>query len=412
MDVDFVSHGGNLGESFGREGAILTYNFRMESRLLPRYDGGSLVNLMASLAQACGATPRHATLDALPPSSLQSARNVVFLVIDGLGDNYLMRRGAGGALAGKRRAAITSVFPSTTASAITTTYTGCTPLEHGLTGWFTLFGEAGCVGAPLPFLSRGDHRPLRERGVTPHQLFTAAPLFDSLRARSFIVTSRDIVDSHYNQRHCGATERHAYEDAAGMVDAIEAVVKSGPERKFVYAYWPHYDRIAHHFGCDGAEALAELERIDAAFAALLARLAGTESAVVATADHGFVDVAPEESLELPAALASRLRFPLCGERRVVYCHVHDAPDFMARTRDWLGERGEVHASRDFAAEGWFGPGVAHPRFDERIGDVTLLMRGHHAVKDWAPGERRFLHIGDHGGASADEMMIPLIVENA
>jgi hypothetical protein len=412
MDVDFVSHGGNLGETFGREGVILTYNFRMESRLLPRYDGGSLVNLMASLAQACGATPRHANLDALPPSSLQAARNVVFLVIDGLGDNYLMRRGAGGALAGKRRAAITSVFPSTTASAITTTYTGCTPLEHGLTGWFTLFGEAGCVGAPLPFLSRGDHRPLRERGVTPHQLFTAAPLFDSLRARSFIVTSRDIVDSAYNQRHCGATQRLAYDTAGEMAEAVEAVVKSGPERKFVYAYWPHYDRISHPHGSESAEALAELQRIDEAFADLLRRLAGTESAIVATADHGFVDVTPEESLELPAALASRLRFPLCGERRVAYCHVHDTDDFAARARDWLGERAEVRRSADFAAEGWFGPGAPHARLAERIGDVTLLMRGRFTVKDWTPGEKHWLHVGNHGGATPDEMMIPLIVGEA
>jgi hypothetical protein len=33
------------------------------------------------------------------------------------------------------------------------------------------------------------------------------------------------------------------------------------------------------------------------------------------------------------------------------------------------------------------------------------------VKDWTPGEARHLHIGNHGGPSADEMMIPLIVES-
>jgi hypothetical protein len=32
------------------------------------------------------------------------------------------------------------------------------------------------------------------------------------------------------------------------------------------------------------------------------------------------------------------------------------------------------------------------------------------VKDWAPGESRHLHIGNHGGTSEDEMMIPLILE--
>ena len=122
--------------------------------------GGGLVNLVASLVEGRGGARRHAPLALLPPGELAPARNVVLLIVDGLGDNYLMRRGAGGELAQRRRGAITSVFPSTTASAITTSYTGCTPLEHGLTGWYTYFGEAGYVAAPLPFRTRGDMLPL------------------------------------------------------------------------------------------------------------------------------------------------------------------------------------------------------------------------------------------------------------
>jgi len=52
----------------------------------------------------------------------------------------------------------------------------------------------------------------------------------------------------------------------------------------------------------------------------------------------------------------------------------------------------------------------HPRFAERIGDVALVMRARHTVKDWTTGESRHLHIGNHGGTSDDEMLIPLIVE--
>ena len=111
----------------------------------PDYAGGSLVNLIASIVAARGGHALHAPLKNLRHEALRDARNLVLLMIDGLGDNYLMRRGAGGALARRRRASMTSVFPSTTASAITTSYTGRTPLEHGLTGWFTYFGEAGCV---------------------------------------------------------------------------------------------------------------------------------------------------------------------------------------------------------------------------------------------------------------------------
>jgi hypothetical protein len=378
----------------------------------PKYGGGSLVNLIASLVEGCGGRPRHTPLSVLPASELAGARNVVLVIIDGLGDNYLMQQGASGELARRRRAAITSVFPSTTASAITTSYTGCTPLEHGLTGWFTYFGEAGYVAAPLPFRTRGDNVPLRDKGFTPERAFPAEPVFEAMEARSIVVTARRIIDSDYNVRHCQGAERRAYGTLEEFVDQVEAAVKSGPERKFIYAYWPEYDAISHHHGSLSAEAALAFEQIDEAFANTIARLSGTDSIVVATADHGFIDVPDAESLTLPASLASMLRFPLCGERRVAYCHVHDISGFMDKAKDWLGERADVKASAELVEEGWFGPGAPHPRFAERIGDVALVMRGRFTVKDWTPGEPRYLHIGNHGGTSEDEMLIPLIVEKA
>jgi type I phosphodiesterase/nucleotide pyrophosphatase len=384
----------------------------MGARILPAYGGGSLVNLIATIVEACGGPRRHPGLAKLSAAELAQARNVVLVIIDGLGDNYLMRQGAGGELARRRCGAITSVFPSTTASAITTSYTGCTPFEHGLTGWFTYFGEAGYVAAPLPFRTRGDNTPLREKGFTPARAFPVAPLFESLKTRSIVVTYRQIIDSDYNVRHCAGAERRAYATLEEFVDQVEAAVKSGPERKFVYAYWPEYDAISHRYGSHSAEATREFERVDEAFGRIVSRLAGTESAIVATADHGFIDVPPEASLELPSQLASMLRFPLCGERRVAYCHVHDTEAFMQNAREWLGERGEVKRSRELVDEGWFGRGTVHPRFAERVGDVTLMMNCLFTVKDWVAGDPRHLHIGNHGGPSEDEMMIPLIVESA
>jgi hypothetical protein len=382
---------------------------RNSPHVLPDYAGGSLVNLMASIVEGCGGTARHPTLSALAPAELSSARNVVLLIVDGLGDYYLRRRGAGGTLAGGRRSPITSVFPPTTASAITTSYTGSTPLEHGLTGWFCYFGEAGCVGAPLPFVSRGDQRSLSERGVSPSELFNSGSLFESLPVASFVVTSRDIVDSRYNQVYCTGAERSAYDRPEEIAVEIERIVKSGAQRKFIYAYWPEYDRTSHRYGCESPEAFEQLGKIDQAFSSLLSRLSGTESIVIASADHGFIDVAPEESLELPAQLAGLLRFPLCGERRTVYCHVREKKEFLDRAGDWLGERADVRSSEELVDEGWFGGGVAHPRFAERVGDVALVMRDHYTVKDWVAGESHHLHIGNHGGTSKEEMTIPLIV---
>jgi hypothetical protein len=378
----------------------------------PNYSGGGLVNLMASLVAGRGGAPRHSLLASLPLQDISDARNILLFIIDGLGDGYLQRRGAGGELARRRRGAITSVFPPTTAAAITTSYTGCTPLEHGLTGWYTYFGAAGCVAAALPFRSRGDNISLRERGVTAAQLYPRPALFGSLATRSIVVTYRQIIDSDYNVRHCAGAERYAYDTLEGLVAEIEKAVKSGSEKKFVYAYWPWYDTTAHQHGSESARAAEELAKIDAAYGRLLARLSGTDTLVIATADHGFIDSAPEESLELPALLASQLRLPLCGERRVAYCHVQSEKDFVRKAKDWLGERADVRPSRELVDEGWFGPGVPHASFAERIGDVALVMRGRYTIKDWTPGEARYLHIGNHGGTSEDEMMIPLITEAA
>ena len=367
----------------------------------PDYDGGSLVNLVASIVQSRGGKALHAPLRNL---AVADAGNVVLLIIDGLGDRLLTRRGAGGELARRRRGAMTSVFPSTTASAITTSYTGRTPLEHGLTGWFTYFSEAGCVVAALPCRRRGENQPLQEK------IYSASSLFESLPARSIVVTDERIAGSAYNVHHCRGAQVFGYKTVDELVAQVEAAAKSGDDRKFIYAYWPEYDAASHQYGCESAEALAALAQIDAAFGRMLQGLSGTDSLVIATADHGFLDCPREDCLELPPALASQLRFPLCGERRVVFCYVHSEKDFAARARDWLGDRADVLPSRSLLEEGWFGGGTPHPRFAERIGDVAIVMRKGYTLKDWLPGEPRHLHIGNHGGTSEDEMTIPLIME--
>ena len=372
----------------------------------PDYSGGSLVNLVASIVSARGGQPRHEPLKKFP--DLLHATNLVLLIVDGLGDNYLQRRGAS-ELGKRRRGSMTSVFPSTTASAITTSYTGATPLEHGLTGWFTYFGEAGCVSAALPFRSRGDMALLSNRGVTPEQIYTVPSLFGAMPVQSIVVSHRDIIDSPYNSIHCRGAEKLGYEKADEFVAQIERAVKSSAEKKFIYAYWPHYDQCSHKYGSNSEQAAAEFAIVDAAFGSLVEKLKGTDSALVATADHGFIDAPAEQNIEWPAALAPMMRFPLCGERRVVYCHVHAPREFMERARECFDGRADVMPSAQLVDEGWFGPGTPHPRLKERIGDVAIVMRDRYTVKDWVPGEARWLHIGNHGGTHEDEMMIPFIV---
>src|SRR5512147_2278497 len=177
--------------------------------VLPDYQGGSLVNLMSSVATALGGTSPYPPLAALPPGALAGARHLLLLVVDGLGLEYLS--GRDGALRRHLVGPLTSVFPSTTASAIPTLLTGLAPQQHGLTGWNMYFREVGAVVATLPFRVRTGRHALREAGVTPASLFGLVPLFDRLPLPCHVVSPKQIVHSDFNVALAGHAQRHGYQ---------------------------------------------------------------------------------------------------------------------------------------------------------------------------------------------------------
>lgn len=380
---------------------------------LPQYRDGSLLNLISSILDSRGGRPVHPPLAALPPASIEGARNVVFMLVDGLGYNYLTRIGRGGALREHLAGRMTSVFPSTTASAITTSFTGLSPAEHGLTGWHGWFPEVGVVAAPLPFRRRGDEMPLVSLNIRPSALLPNTCVFDEMSCKSFVVSQRRIVDSEYSVHMGGRAKRIGYDSLSGMVEAVDAVVRSGSERKYVYAYYPEFDTVSHVHGVGSTQAAKRFAAIDGAFAQLLTRLVGTDTVLVMSADHGFIDTPKSQALELGdfPALTKLLRLPLTGEPRVAFCHVvaGATDEFMALAREALGGMAEVRRSREPIDAGWFGPGTPHPRLEERVGDVVLVMREHATIKDRVAGEKPHLMIGNHGGATEDEMYVPLVV---
>jgi len=387
----------------------------------PRYADGSLVNLMASIGTALGYVsgrdPGHAPLALLPPESLRDARNIVLLVLDGLGDRYLLRRASTTRLAASRIGSLTSVFPSTTATAITTFLTGASPREHGLTGWHLWLDEIARVVSILPCRTRGEGRPLREAGVNPLRLFREPePIFSRLEATSACVAPRWIIDSDYNLAHSGTALRFPWQTREHLFERIvEAVHAPAPGRRFIYAYYPEIDASSHDHGPDSLEVAAELWQIDRAYAALLDRLKGTDTAVLVTADHGFIEAPAERNLELDRFphVAPMLSRPLCGERRLVYAYVRPerSRDFAAAMRADFDGRLDAVPSAQLVSEGWFGPdrGRDHPGFASRIGDWTLIMAPGWTLKDWMPGERRHRLVGVHGGPTAEEMEVPLLL---
>lgn len=385
----------------------------VQQPVLPDYAGGSIVNLVGSIAEACGGGPGSPLRSAELNRLLSSRGRIVLIVLDGLGYSHLTRHHAGSCLNRHLRGSLTSVFPSTTATAITSYFTGLPPAQHGITGWHIYFPEVNAVGAVLPFRTRGVERPLAVVGLDASLVFDRQPVFDRLPVRSFVVSPERIVNSEFSRIHSGAAQRRGYGSVEQFFDSILGCLRATNERAYVYAYYADYDAIAHEHGVGSRAADLLLQRFDGAFSAFLRVATGMDATIVVSADHGFIDSPAERSVELDQhpLLASTLAQPLCGERRAAYCYVRPdkTHEFEAYVRGQLSEQVWLHRSRDLVEQGWFGPGPAHPKLNQRIGDYTLVMKANWIVKDWVQGEQRHRLLGVHGGVSEDEMRVPVVV---
>lgn len=384
--------------------------------MLPDYTGAGTINLMQSIAQACGARRGgYVPLRLALQRDLGAARNLVLLVIDGLGESLLQTAGQQTQLLAHRAGTLTSVFPPTTAAAVTALLTGLAPAQHGLTGWHMYFAEAGSVLAVLPMTRRVVRPHEREWPPVPQprRLFDHRGIFGALGRASHVVSPADIAESAFNRFHTRGAKSHVYAERDALFQCIVEIARTGKRRQYIYAYYDGLDELSHRHGAYGEAAVAELREIDKGFARLLEGLDGSDTTLLVTADHGFIDSPEERTIDLAAhpELAAMLAEPLCGEPRVAYCYVR--PGFQRAFEDYveqvLGEATRCVRSDALIGAGWFGPGEPHPRLAGRVGTHTLVMRDNWSIRDWLPGERRYRQIGVHGGLSRREMQVPLIV---
>ena len=98
--------------------------------VLPDYGGACLASVVPALLSDRADPP------AWVPAPLRGANQVVLLVVDGLGWEQLrMWPTVAPALAGAAGGPITSVVPTTTATALTSLTTGAPPSGHGVVGY-------------------------------------------------------------------------------------------------------------------------------------------------------------------------------------------------------------------------------------------------------------------------------------
>ena len=182
----------------------------------PSYDGGGLLNLMASIGDSCGVGATEAgsggaypRLTGVDSSAWKQARNLVLILADGVGADFIRRHSPDGFFSRHQVATLTSVCPTTTAVAIPTVMTGLPPAVHGLTGWHVYLEEIDSVAAVLPLTVRGIHLA-HGSIIDPAQLFSCPSLYSRMERAAHVLTPVKIADSPFSRIHTQGATLHPY----------------------------------------------------------------------------------------------------------------------------------------------------------------------------------------------------------
>jgi hypothetical protein len=333
------------------------------------------------------------------PQVARGARQVVLLVLDGLGWHQLQRYAEHApVLSSMSGGPITTVAPSTTVTALTSITTGLTPGEHGLIGYRIDMG-----GHVMQMLRWGDeHGDLR--GVYPPETVQPVPPF--LGASVPVLSKAELEGSAFTAAHLRGSKPMGWRAASSLPVTIAALLAEGAP--FVYAYYDGVDKIAHERGF-GPYYEAELRAADRLVGDVAATLP-PDAVLLVTADHGQVMVG--DATIVPDASLMRMVTHQSGEGRFRWLHLRAgaSQDAAAFAGERYGDVAWAVTREQVVDERWFGPRVTDTVL-RRMGDVALVPFADVSFVDPLDSGHFVLQCR-HGSVTAEEMDVPLLAFRA
>ncbi len=375
----------------------------------------NLTHVVPSLAASLGA-PLNNQLH------LPAATSAVLLLVDGLGLEQLEKYSAHAPFFRsvlKRQTTaqteMSTVYPSTTAAALSSIGTALPPGEHGLVGYDVYDPDRQVVvnqlggwdertdpetwqPAPTIFQQLNEQR---QAGF--HQIY---PVTVSLSAFENSALTRA---SLHGPRFVGADDL-----AKRFVHAAEEARRPG---HLIYLYVNELDKVGHQHGPGSDAWLEVLEEIDSHARRLIRKLPNTTLAAV-TGDHGMIEVKQDHRIDFAQheELIEHVAHT-AGEPRMVQLHFNSSATETQRQathKAWtrfFGDQAWIVTREQAIKAGWFGPVTA--RVHQRIGD--LLITGYEPIALY-DGRRAAPHsfnmVGHHGAPTPAEVRVPWLVLRA
>jgi hypothetical protein len=395
--------------------AKLLDKFERGDLLRPDPTNPNVVDLANALAKVTGVADGPVTTGAEYLADLIGpADHVIFVLADGLGMNLLESSTEATFLSGRVVAELRSIFPSTTASVLTSLATGAWPNQHGVTGQWTHLTEIQGTAALLPFAARTGGRLLTHLGVTVEQVFPLPTLLARIPRDVCALFPANLVNGVSSIYFSGGRTRQGYETLHEAADLVVERIRSAEVPTYTYLYSPRIDAETHWLGLKHHGVQAVVNELNVVVERI-ARCTSDRARIVVAADHGLIDtpVAARHSFRPSADLFSMLRYGSSGDDRVLYFHLRDGAEERLRKRfkTQYGDRFFLITVAEAEELQLFGPGPIAPAVRDRFGDVVLISAGPDVIEYVLTGHvgRRVDLNAFHSGLNPGEMRVPLIV---
>lgn len=354
----------------------------------PEY-GNCIANLACSVMRSYGVHSPNATLPQADALLKKEYKNVILILLDGMGTIAMEKLlSAEGFFRRNLQCSYSSTFPPTTVAATTAIMSGLYPNQSAWLGWSGYFDE---IDRNVVYFTNKDN----DTGEKLEGFRAAETYVPYTNIRESIEAAG--IHTHW----LTSWNSPACKTYAGMCGEIRRLCE-GNGRQFVYAYWEEPDNTMHKKGVYTAETHTLLKELEAETEQLSAALQDT--LLLVTADHGLLDSRTVLLSEDEEIIACLVRNPSIESRAMNLFVKEDCKErFEQLFRAKYGDHYQLLPMTEVRNRQLFGCGLDHVRLHRMLGDylaiatdeVTLRMK-----------DKKF--IGEHGGMTAEEMLIPLI----
>ncbi len=365
--------------------------------VLPRYSESTLADLASSLLASLGVPGED------NPLGLAPARRACLVIIDGLGWELLRDHPAAAPFLSElavNSTPLTSGFPATTVTSLSSLGTARPPGQHGMLGYQVAIPGGNALLNGLRW--DADVDPLTwQPGTTIYERAAGVGI------RTYRVAASSLEKTGLSVAAMRGPE-YRPADSLGALVAQAADALRASDRALVTVYHGHLDGTGHTFGCSSDAWRYQLGHVDKLAEQLAAAVPG-RTALYVTADHGMVDVLPEDRVDVDMVPALREGVALLGgepRARHVYVKPGAEDDVLATWREIIGGRAWVLPREEAVAAGWFGP--VNPALADRIGDVVAAPAGPYAIVATEAEPLESSLIGMHGSLTSADQLVPLL----